>query len=77
MEVTRASLFRNGGGVAIAGTPGAQLVQGLELKGKDKLIKKTRFSPFHMTPLDGVLRRCGHLPPLCNTPPRAHRTPYA
>jgi isochorismate hydrolase len=58
VEYTRASLFRDGTGVVLAGTAGAKLVDGLEMKGDDKLIKKTRFSPFHQTPLDGVLRRC-------------------
>lgn len=48
------------------GTRGEELAEGLGIVGTDKLIIKTRFSAFHQTSLDGILRRCSSRDP-CST----------
>lgn len=61
MERSRAALFRDGAGACIEGTPGAKLVEGLEVREGDRIVVKRRFSAFFGTNLDLILR-CSRLP---------------
>jgi nicotinamidase-related amidase len=58
-EITRRDMFVRGEGYCIAGTRGVEIVEGLEpLPGEFRVVKK-RFSAFHETELDMLLRRLG------------------
>ncbi len=59
VEHTRVQLFREGGGICVTGSQGAQIVDGLEVKPEDYLLVKKRFSAFLFTELDILLRRLG------------------
>eukprot|EP00873_Tetraselmis_striata_P000641 jgi/Tetstr1/420905/TSEL_011968.t1 len=59
VERSRAALFRDGAGACIEGTPGAKLVEGLEVREGDRIVVKRRFSAFFGTNLDLILRRLG------------------
>ncbi len=59
VEYTRVQLFKDKGGICVAGTRGAQIVVGLEVKPEDYVIAKKRFSAFLFTDFDILLRRLG------------------
>lgn len=58
-EKSRAHLFREGGGLCVAGTPGAEIVAGLEPSLGETVLVKTRFSAFMGTECHMLLRRLG------------------
>jgi nicotinamidase-related amidase len=57
VEYTRRELFQNGGGICVAGTPGARIVAELTPRSGDYVLTKQRFSAFLGTELDFLLRR--------------------
>jgi nicotinamidase-related amidase len=58
-EKFRTSLFREGKGITVKGTPGCAPAPGLEpIKGEYRIVKK-RFSGFFRTDLDLILNRLG------------------
>ena len=57
VEYTRRELFQNGGGICVAGTPGARIVAELTPHSGDYVLTKQRFSAFLGTELDLLLRR--------------------
>ena len=58
-EAFRRDLFRQGRGICVGGTPGADIVPELApLPGEQRIVKR-RFSAFLGTPFDLVLRRLG------------------
>ena len=57
VEYTRRELFQNGGGICVAGTPGARIVVELTPRSGDYVLTKQRFSAFLGTELDFLLRR--------------------
>ncbi len=59
VEYTRVHLFKDKEGLCVAGTPGAQVVDGLEVKPEDYVLVKKRFSAFLFTEFDLLLRRLG------------------
>lgn len=58
-EKSREHLFLEGGGLCGAGTPGAEIVAGLEPASGETVLVKTRFSAFMGTECDMLLRRRG------------------
>ncbi|KAJ4788797.1 Peroxyureidoacrylate/ureidoacrylate amidohydrolase RutB [Rhynchospora pubera] len=59
VELFRKHHYSNGQGLAIKGSKGAELVEGLKIEEKDYKLVKTRFSAFFNTHLDAVLRGSG------------------
>lgn len=59
VELFRRDLFRQGRGVCVEGTPGADIVAGLEPAPGDYRLVKRRFSAFAFTEFDALLRRLG------------------
>jgi nicotinamidase-related amidase len=59
IERTRVQLFRDGRGICLKGSRGAQIVEGLEVKPEDYVLVKKRFSAFLFTEFDLLLRRLG------------------
>ncbi|PNW72282.1 hypothetical protein CHLRE_16g674650v5 [Chlamydomonas reinhardtii] len=60
IEYTRVHLLQSGGaGATVAGSKGAELVEGLEVQPGEAVVIKRRFSAFLATHLDLVLRRLG------------------
>jgi len=59
VEITRRERFRQAGGAFIAGTRGHALVDGLTPRPGEPIVRKTRWSPFHNTDLEPVLRSRG------------------
>jgi len=57
VEYTRAHLFKEKEGLCVAGSRGAQIVDGLEVKPEDYILVKKRFSAFLFTEFDLLLRR--------------------
>ena len=57
VEYTRRELFRETGGICVAGTPGARIVDDLKPEPGDHVLTKQRFSAFLGTELDLLLRR--------------------
>ena len=57
VEIGRAPLFTNGGGICIPGTPGAQIIDELAPLPQEIVLRKLRFSAFFQTELDMLLRR--------------------
>jgi len=57
IERARTQLFRENGGICVKGSPGAQIVDGLEVKPQDYVLGKKRFSAFQFTEFDLLLRR--------------------
>lgn len=55
-EVFRRSAFHDGQGMCVSGSPGAALVDGLDIAEGEIKVVKTRFSGFFATPLDFQLR---------------------
>lgn len=58
-ELFRRQAFREGKGICVAGSPGAQPVEGLEELPGETVLTKLRFSAFLFTELDLLLRRQG------------------
>lgn len=58
-EKFRLPLFREGAGVCVEGTPGAEIVEELAPQPEDIVVIKTRFSGFLGTNLDMLLKRMG------------------
>jgi len=59
VEYTRQELFRQSGGICVAGSEGARIVDGLTPGPGDHVLTKQRFSAFLGTELDFLLRRLG------------------
>jgi nicotinamidase-related amidase len=59
VEITRRDRFLQAGGAFIAGTRGHALVDGLVPRPGELIVKKTRWSPFHKTELESLLRARG------------------
>ena len=59
MEITRRERFLKAGGAFIPGTRGYALVDGLTPRPDEPVVRKTRWSPFHKTDLEGMLRARG------------------
>lgn len=58
-ELFRRQAFREGRGICVAGSPGAEPVDGLEELPGETVLTKLRFSAFLFTELDMLLRRLG------------------
>lgn len=58
-EPFRRHLFESGSGYCVEGTPGAEIVAGLEPDESDIVVVKTRFSAFFRTDLDDILEANG------------------
>lgn len=58
-EAFRRHLYGQGRGICVAGTPGAEIVEGLAPLPGEALIAKRRFSAFFGTDFDELLRRAG------------------
>jgi len=56
VEITRRERFLKAGGAFIPGTRGYALVDGLTPGPDESIVRKTRWSPFHKTDLEGMLR---------------------
>lgn len=56
VETTRRERFLKAGGAFIPGTRGYALVDGLTPRPDESIVRKTRWSPFHKTDLEGMLR---------------------
>jgi nicotinamidase-related amidase len=56
MEITRRERFLKAGGAFIPGTRGYALVDGLTPRPDEPVVRKTRWSPFHKTDLESMLR---------------------
>jgi len=59
MEITRRERFLKAGGAFIPGTRGYALVDGLTPRPDEPVVRKTRWSPFHKTDLESMLRARG------------------
>ena len=59
VEITRRERFLKAGGAFIHGTRGYALVDGLTPGPDESIVRKTRWSPFHKTDLEGMLRSRG------------------
>lgn len=59
VEITRRERFLQAGGAFIAGTRGHALVDGLTPRPGEPTVHKTRWSPFHKTELESLLRSHG------------------
>lgn len=59
VEITRRGRFLQAGGAFIAGTRGHALVDGLTPWPDEPTVRKTRWSPFHKTELESLLRSRG------------------
>jgi nicotinamidase-related amidase len=59
VEITRRERFVRAGGAFVAGTHGHALVDGLTPQPGEPIVKKTRWSPFHKTDLERLLRLRG------------------
>ena len=59
VEITRRERFLKAGGAFIPGTRGYALVDGLTPRPDEPVVRKTRWSPFHKTDLEGMLRARG------------------
>lgn len=59
VEITRRERFLAAGGAFIPGTRGYALVDGLSPRPDELIVRKTRWSPFHKTELNGLLRARG------------------
>lgn len=59
VEITRRERFLRAGGAFIAGTRGHALVDGLVPQPAEPIVRKTRWSPFHQTGLERLLRAHG------------------
>lgn len=58
-EPARRHLFTGGSGYCVAGSRGAEIVDGISVCPSDITVIKTRFSGFYRTDLDGILSRLG------------------
>lgn len=58
-ETFRRHHFRDGSGICVAGSDGAELVEGIIKEPGDILVTKTRFDAFFNTDLETVLRGAG------------------
>ena len=58
-ETFRRHLFSDGSGVCVAGSRGAEIVDGLRPEAGDYIVVKTRFDAFYATDLDVLLRGVG------------------
>lgn len=59
IEITRRERFLKAGGAFIPGTRGYALVDGLTPRPDEPVVRKTRWSPFHKTDLESMLRARG------------------
>jgi len=59
VEITRRTRFLEAGGAFIPGTRGYALVDGLDARPGEPIVRKKRWSPFHKTELEGLLRSQG------------------
>ncbi|MBI5519815.1 MAG: cysteine hydrolase [Desulfovibrio sp.] len=58
-ELFRREAFRQGRGICVTGTPGAEIVPELAPLPGETVLRKTRFSAFHATEFEVLLRRQG------------------
>ncbi|KAL6848450.1 hypothetical protein ACP4OV_021744 [Aristida adscensionis] len=59
VELFRRHVYTGGKGLAVKGSKGAELAEGLAIEEGDYKLVKTRFSSFFATPLDSVLKASG------------------